>query len=662
MQEQLFDGKYEIIRILGRGGMGTVYLAKNVKLGALWAIKAVSKKSAHKLDLLAEPNILKRLNHPALPRIFDILEDRENIYIIEDFVEGVSLDKELKRVKRFPEETVVDLAKQICDVLIYLHTIKPNPIIYRDMKPANIIITGEGKVKLIDFGIAREYKKESKSDTSYIGTRGYAAPEQYGTAQTDARTDIYGLGVTLYHLLTGKSPNEPPYEIRPVRQFDKGFSEGIEKIIEKCTRQDPEMRYQSAGELLQDLNNIEKFNSAYKRKKLFRDLQVVFFIVLFMSFSYLTYAGVQQLKIEKIEAYEGEIERGGQLFQNKQYQEAIEVFKEASSMIPERIDSYREIGYTYLKSREYDKCISYLQQDVLNKVEDSRTDADIMYILGTAYFEKQDYNLAADYFKEAKEINPNYVNYCRDLAVSYARDGDLDRADKVLDEIKDRGMAEEVTWYVSGEILSARESFEEAVESFEKCLSITKNEELKQRAFISAADLYKKNKNSLKDALNKEIDILERAGSELREKDNIIITEMLGEAYYDRAMASQQNKSEDLKKSASNFERLLSLGYERPHIYRNIGIIYQQLEDYIKSEEVLLKMKELYKEDYRCYLQLALLYADMESKKPNQSRNYQKTYDNYQLAVKYSPEGEGTLELKPLVNLINELKKNNWIK
>ena len=251
---QLFDEKYRILRVLGQGGMGRVYLAENIKLGTLWAIKEVDKHLPHHTNVMVEPNILKKLNHPALPRVFDIIEDENFIYVIVDYIEGVSLDRKLSDAGKFPEENVIEWARQICDVLNYLHSFKPNPIIYRDMKPSNIILTGDGFIKLIDFGIAREYKTGSESDTIYIGTRGYAAPEQYGAGQTGVASDIYSLGVTLHHLVTGKSPNEPPYDLKPARYYDEKISSELEFIISKCTRQDPAERYQSANELLGDLN------------------------------------------------------------------------------------------------------------------------------------------------------------------------------------------------------------------------------------------------------------------------------------------------------------------------------------------------------------------------------------------------------------------------
>lgn len=258
MSGDLLEGKYKIIKILGHGGMGTVYLVQNIRLDTLWAIKELKKQNGRKFDLLAEPNILKRLSHPALPRIFDIFEDHENLYVVVDYIEGESLEKILSRLGRICEETVIGWAVQLCKVLDYLHNFKPNPIIYRDMKPSNIMVTTDGAIKLIDFGIAREYKDESESDTVYIGTRGYAAPEQYGSGQTNASTDIYSLGVTLHHLLTGRSPNEPPFEIMPIRQYVPEVSKELEQIIARCTRLNPSERYQSARQLLDDLEAIGK--------------------------------------------------------------------------------------------------------------------------------------------------------------------------------------------------------------------------------------------------------------------------------------------------------------------------------------------------------------------------------------------------------------------
>lgn len=270
---EIIDGKYEILREVGRGGMSVVYLAMDKRLNKQWAIKEfrkdkddVSKQVALKA-LLDEANLMKKLDHPTLPRIVDIIDNRQTVYVIMDYIEGESLNKVLDAYGAQPQEAVIEWAKQLSDVLDYLHTQNP-PVIYRDMKPANIMLKPDGTVRLIDFGIAREYKEGKAGDTEAIGTRGYAAPEQFGgKGQTDARTDIYSLGVTLYHLVTGKNPAEPPYEIYPIRHWNPAFSSGLEWLIQKCTQLNPNDRYQSCAEVTYVLENLEKFDAEYKKKK-----------------------------------------------------------------------------------------------------------------------------------------------------------------------------------------------------------------------------------------------------------------------------------------------------------------------------------------------------------------------------------------------------------
>lgn len=231
----IVDGKYKILNKIGRGGMSTVYLAMNERANRQWAIKEIQKKGNRyyrtmREELLAETDILKRLDHPNLPKIADVLEYKDIFLIVMDYIEGRPLSLTLQEQGAQSQEVVVAWAKQLCDVLEYLHSRKP-PIIYRDMKPANIMLRPDGRVMLIDFGTAREYKEEHVEDTICLGTVGYAAPEQFGgNGQTDARTDIFCLGRTLYHLLTGHNPCMPPYEIYPIRHWNPQLSSGLEEI------------------------------------------------------------------------------------------------------------------------------------------------------------------------------------------------------------------------------------------------------------------------------------------------------------------------------------------------------------------------------------------------------------------------------------------------
>ena len=269
----VIDGKYEILKLIGQGGMSKVYLAMDKRLNKQWAVKEIEKRARDKNNeiiiqsAIAEANMIKKLDHPALPRIVDIIENPEVIYVIMDYIEGEPLSNVLDEYGAQPQDIVIEWAKQLCEVLDYLHTRKPS-IIYRDMKPANIMLKPDGNLKLIDFGIAREYKEQNLADTVSLGTKGYAAPEQFGgKGQTDARTDVYCLGVTLYHLVTGQNPCEPPYELYPIRHWNPQLSGGLERIIQKCTQLNPDDRYQSCAELLYALNHYEEVDDVYRAKQ-----------------------------------------------------------------------------------------------------------------------------------------------------------------------------------------------------------------------------------------------------------------------------------------------------------------------------------------------------------------------------------------------------------
>lgn len=270
----LVDNKYKILSEVGHGGMSVVYLAINERANKTWAVKEVRKDGtcdfeAVKQGLIVETDMLKRLNHDHLPSIIDVIDTDDSFLIVMDYIEGQSLQSVLKKGGAQPQDLVVKWAIQLCDVLGYLHSREP-AIIYRDMKPANVMLKPSGDVTLIDFGTAREFKNRAMvEDTTCLGTRGYAAPEQFGgRGQTDARTDIYCLGATLYHLVTGHSPAEPPYEIKPLSYWDPNmFGSGLEMIINKCCQQDPEARYQNCAELMFDLEHINELNLVEVQKR-----------------------------------------------------------------------------------------------------------------------------------------------------------------------------------------------------------------------------------------------------------------------------------------------------------------------------------------------------------------------------------------------------------
>ncbi|GAC1308200.1 MAG: hypothetical protein NVSMB27_45900 [Ktedonobacteraceae bacterium] len=222
----LFKGRYQIISKIGAGGFGAVYKATDIhSKDHTFAIKEVSLRGLRPQAVIEatetfqkEVSLLSQLKHPNLPRLYDAFNEPEHWYMVMDFIEGETLEKYQERVqdRRLLLSEVFHIGIQLCTVLDYLHTQQP-PIIFRDLKPANILRTPQGQVYLIDFGIARYFKQGQAKDTTALGSPGYAAPEQYGRAQTTPRADIYSLGVVLHQLLTTRDPSDAPFRFLPLR-------------------------------------------------------------------------------------------------------------------------------------------------------------------------------------------------------------------------------------------------------------------------------------------------------------------------------------------------------------------------------------------------------------------------------------------------------------
>lgn len=407
----VLGGKYEILKKIGQGGMSIVYLAMDTRLNKQWAIKEIKKgKNQDTKTLLKglqmEANILKMVDHPVLPRIVDIIHYKGTVFVVMDYIEGRPLSEVLKLEGAQPQDKVIEWAKDLCSALDYLHSMNP-PIIYRDMKPSNIMLKPDGKVKLIDFGTAKEFDVESLADTTALGTRGYAAPEQFGDARgrgihkTDARTDIYSLGASLYHILTGKNPSEPPYVIKPIRDWNPMLSSGLEKIIHKCTMANPEDRYQNCAELIYDLEHYEELDDAFRRE-CFRKMRS--FLVcagLTIVFAAVTVGGYIGNEREKHQNYENLIKEGYSYTVQGDYEAAANVYVDAITEVDgSRNTAYMELMDLYINYMDdaetgVSRVTYYIDQGYQN------IDQDQTLLLNVAmdYFDVlKDYKSSAYYF------------------------------------------------------------------------------------------------------------------------------------------------------------------------------------------------------------------------------------------------------------------------
>lgn len=426
----VLDGKYEIWKEVGRGGMSIVYLARDKRLNKQWAVKEIKNdgsKSTRTLlkGLEREANILKNVDHPVLPRIVDIINQEGVIYVVMDFIEGETISDRLKKEGAQPQELVIEWGLQLASALEYLHNMNP-PVIYRDMKPSNVMIKPEGGVKLIDFGTAKEYDVENNADTTALGTRGYAAPEQFGDSKgrgiynTDERTDIYNLGATLYHIVTGMNPCEPPYEIRPIREWNPALSTGLEKILLKCTQADPADRYQSCSELMYALEHYNELDDEYKKKnkkKMAGFISAVALTIAAGITSFVGYSGLQRIKLDNYNTY---IETGNNCRVEGDYAAAAEQYKKAFELdgrdseaydkyIQVYIDAANDISEDGTAALDLETGLNVVANRIKSGYDGVDENAAVLYKLAMTYFdEMSDYRTASKYFNMIDEKDENY--------------------------------------------------------------------------------------------------------------------------------------------------------------------------------------------------------------------------------------------------------------
>ena len=258
----LLGKRYLVLKTVGQGGMAAVYQATDTRVNRVVALKEMSQDGLAPDELresldsfAAEARMLKSLSHDNLPKVYDSFSENARHYLVMEFVEGQTLEQRLASARAaLPEVEVLRWAAQLCAALTYLHTRKP-PIIFRDLKPANVMVTPQGKIKLIDFGIARNFTPNRKRDTQALGTPGYAPPEQYGSAQTDARADVYALGATLYQLLTNYDVSKTPFALPPMQTRNPAISPHVRLAIERATRLDRNQRYATIADFQNDLFN-----------------------------------------------------------------------------------------------------------------------------------------------------------------------------------------------------------------------------------------------------------------------------------------------------------------------------------------------------------------------------------------------------------------------
>ncbi|MDL4838923.1 serine/threonine-protein kinase [Aquibacillus rhizosphaerae] len=612
----VIDGRYEVLKEIGRGGMSIVYLAMDNRLNKSLVIKDIRKRDNSDNELLinslvVEANMLKKLDHGALPKIYDIIESEGDIYVVMDYIEGESLKEKLSRETRVPAKQVIEWAKQLSDVLDYLHGREPHPIIYRDMKPDNIMLTPDGKIKLIDFGTSREFKIDHSTDTTNLGTKTYAAPEQIAGKQTDARTDIYSLGVTLYHLVTGKSLSEPPFEIKPIRYWDASLPEGLEHIINLCTQIEPDNRYQSCEELSYDLENVEKLTQGYKKHLLKRFSLFLVPAILFICFTTTSVMGYNGMKTEQFEDYMRLINQASSALIDGDETETIELLERAMEVDSKRADAYINLLDLYINRDETDIGLAKVENYLNDGYGNIDSNDQVLFKVAMTYFDiKKDYNAALTYFRKIDEEEMPDARYYKSLATT-----------------------------MSSLNINYSEFAENLLE-FEEYNDGLANDVKKVDNYNSLANIYLSYKSQIQDANTRAIALIEKANELITILDDealqlryaLNFERKMAQAYYSRGINSKDELTarDDFDQAIVHYRNLLDADVaEEKDVMVTIGTIYGEMGDTQQAIEQYSLTMEEYPKSIEAYVKLGNLLLDIEQNKQEAQRNYQKAKQIY---------------------------------
>lgn len=663
-----FSETYEILGYLQSGSGGAVYKAWHKRLKQEVVLKRIKKKSINMAVNRQEADILKNLRHTYLPQVLDFITIDDEIYTVMSFIPGRSFKELLEGGVSFTQNQLIRWGMQLCSAMNYLHSQKP-PVIHGDIKPANIMLTPEGNICLIDFNISFYL-----DGTTVLGyTEGYSSPEQHIIAldskssrdlpkyrKINEKSDIYSAGATLFHLATGRRPpRNGRYSAEDETVLKGCVSEAFASVILKAMNYAPEHRFKSALEMFRALQGIYKKDRRYKRL-LSRQRLIRLVMVLGMGgFIVLTGYGVRTMRLERVQEYNRLVEEQSDSRKAGEYDKAEEAFYEASALISTETESYYQQALNLYEQGEYQKCIDFIEYDIFQneKLNIENRKADIYCLKAECSMELEEYGQAAADFEEAFQYSVSEAVYYRDYAIALAYSGDSVKAEEILQQAVDSGLEEGSVYYAKGEIESSLGDYESAVNEFRRCIEISEDEDLRMRAYILLSEIYERMGDG-----QTERNILLEARENLKEENQMVILEHLIQVDLDLA---DKGQTELLGEAAGLLEETAARGWDTYATYDNLAIVYQKQGDIKRAAETLDQMGSLYGDDYNIEKRRAFLEIDRQQLKKNEDRDYTEFASFYQKAVQMYYEqlenNDTDAEMQLLENVYQQVVNGGWL-
>lgn len=651
---------YKIVRKLGEGGGGIVYLAYHTRLQKQVVLKEI--KNSHKIkNCRREVDILKGLHHTYLPEVYDFIEIDGHLYTVMSYIPGKSFQQLVQEGHRFKQSQLRRWGMQLCSALDYLHNQKP-PIIHSDIKPANIMLTPQGNICLIDFNISFFL-----DGTAIVGyTHGYSSPEQKSIAfhenkegiVVDDKTDIYSVGAVFYYLITGEKINYENNDLINRELLEKKVSQSFANIIYRAIAYKKEDRFQSANEMLKAFRQIPQNDKRYQKVVKMHKISMITAGSLLVVSIVLGGLGIHELKLEKVEKYNSLVQQQINYRQKKNYKKEEKAYKEAIKIIPDSLESYYQNALAIYEKGDYKECLDFISYDIeLNEKVNmlQKGNADVMYVKACSYFELGNYKQAIKSYEQLFRYgSSNYLHY-RDYAITLAYNNDEIKANQILQKAIDKGMKEDSIYFAKGEINKAMDRMDDAINYFQLCLDKTDDNNLKERSYVLTSDIYK-NQNDL----TKCREILINAVNTLPGDKQLISIERLIQVDID--LASKMNDSSYQKEAIELLNKVISNHWDNYKTYDNLVILNEKLGNYSQVNKYLNYMKKTYDDDYNINKRHAFLEIDLQKEKSNEERDYKLFYVYYKKAKElYEKEEQNDSEMQLLDDVYHQVEKGGWL-
>lgn len=702
---------YSSIRPLGEGGMGTLYRAHKDSLDVDVVIKRVKQKFKGRMDERAEANILKTLKHKYLPRIYDVIESPSGyVYTIMDMIPGENMQNYVKTHGPVSQKLAYRWACQLCEVIAYLHSQVP-PILHCDIKPSNIMITPNEDICVIDFNTSLVF---SKGVLAIGATPGYAAPEQYtcpgaspdtietvpleetmplrgykdafayqnvrsnkdpsgrgvsnsvtaaqatnagGYGTISKRTDVYGIGATLYYAITGQQPGHSLKDVRPITSYKLKFSRSFLLIIARAMMKRQEERFCDAQEMLRALQDIHAIDGRYKKVVHSQRVVAAVSLVLAVSGTLAILFGVQRIGVERYAAYDALVRKGRTAADEMRFDEAEQDLQQAIAIYDDQLEAYVEQAVLLYRQGKYQECIDAVEttQSRELKYYSRQSVANLYNVAAEAYYELESYESAATMYQKAIGYSPDILSYYQGEATALIQLGDYSGADEVLAEMaKAVPDAEQSGAYqvVQSELLRKQGDLPDALDAARKAIGSADGNDQLARAYRLAASICEDIGDSM---LSEEINLLNQGIEQLPDGYYNALAGQLASAYIRQAEATGNPGYQ--KDALRTYQQLEKNGNTTLEVRLNIAMLQYQLHDFSKAMEMLQALKKDYPKDYRVYKWLAFVQGELDLQN---GASYTKTLGYYETAAELYRAEQASGVYDPQMDELDRMARNNW--